>query len=328
MGNRPMIRFLRATGLACALVLSSASAIATAQPAPREWTAYAGFATSDLSTFSNDFQPRPLEINVGDTVTWKGGGFHNVVFGRDRVIPFGPTGDPNPDAAVPMGGPSFNGSGVASSGFLEPGAEFKLTFTAPGTYRYVCDIHQNMDGALVVKPVSEPVALTPAAAAGAALDHFFRLDFSGRAIPLILKESEVTTPDGERFHELAAGVGDGHLEISRFLPQSIVIRAGDWVTWANKDPETPHTVTFLPGGVLPDFSGPPPEGFSPFIPMGGNSYSGAEMINSGMLVNDPRFAALSAGESFSMTFTTPGTYQYLCVFHAEVGMFGTVSVLP
>jgi amicyanin len=81
---------------------------------------------------------------------------------------------------------------------------------------------------------------------------------------------------------LAAGAtraGTGHLveiEGFAFAPQTLTIRAGDTVTWTNLD-DVEHTAT---------------------------STSGA--FDSGLLAQ---------GESYTVTFTEPGTYDYLCTPH-------------
>ena len=37
---------------------------------------------------------------------------------------------------------------------------------------------------------------------------------------------------------------------------------------------------------------------------------------------------ISAGETYSQTFTAPGTYKYFCTHHEGMGMLGTVIVDP
>jgi plastocyanin len=39
-------------------------------------------------------------------------------------------------------------------------------------------------------------------------------------------------------------------------------------------------------------------------------------------------AGLPFGTTFSATFTAPGTYNYICALHDDLGMTGTVVVLP
>ena len=82
---------------------------------------------------------------------------------------------------------------------------------------------------------------------------------------------------GGTLHEARAG-GSTAVQIADFAfsPSTITITAGDTVTWTNADPVV-HTAT---------------------------STSGA--FDSG---------DLEQGESYSLTFTTPGTYDYLCTPH-------------
>jgi len=73
----------------------------------------------------------------------------------------------------------------------------------------------------------------------------------------------------------------------RFTPAEVTVKAGTTIRWTNKG-YVPHTVNFTDGGV-----------------------------NSGVLNN---------GNQFTYTFTTPGTYPYLC--HIHPFMHGTVVVTP
>lgn len=85
---------------------------------------------------------------------------------------------------------------------------------------------------------------------------------------------------GGTVHEARAG-GSTAVEIAdfAFAPSTLTITAGDTVTWTNADPVV-HTAT---------------------------STSGA--FDSG---------DLEQGESYSLTFTTPGTYDYLCTPHPSM----------
>jgi plastocyanin len=69
-----------------------------------------------------------------------------------------------------------------------------------------------------------------------------------------------------------------------FSPQTVTVKAGTTVTWSNHD-DTPHTVVS-------------PQKF--------------------------KSKALDSDDSFSFTFTTPGTYQYFCSLHPH--MTGTIVV--
>src|SRR5581483_1380489 len=77
-----------------------------------------------------------------------------------------------------------------------------------------------------------------------------------------------------------------------FMPATITVAPGTTITWTNED-TAPHTAT----------SGAP-----------GATDAGAA-FDSGRL---------DQGQSYSFTFTTPGTYDYFCTFHPF--MLGTVVV--
>jgi plastocyanin len=82
----------------------------------------AGAKDVDIVDFS--FQPSMVFVHPGDTVDWynQGGANHTV------------TSD----------------SGAFDSGVLSPGGEYSETFDTPGTYKYHCEIHENMHGTILV----------------------------------------------------------------------------------------------------------------------------------------------------------------------------------
>ena len=83
----------------------------------------------------------------------------------------------------------------------------------------------------------------------------------------------------------AVGVTQVQIVNFAYTPANIQVKSGTTVTWTNQD-TAPHTVTFKNG-----------------------------MKDSGVL---------QQGQSFSYTFTTPGTYQYYCTVHPY--MVATVTV--
>ena len=72
-----------------------------------------------------------------------------------------------------------------------------------------------------------------------------------------------------------------------FVPARLTVKAGTTVTWRNED-DIPHTVT-----------------------------SAARLFKS---------KALDTDDSFSFTFTDPGTYEYFCSLHPR--MTATIVVEP
>jgi plastocyanin len=71
-----------------------------------------------------------------------------------------------------------------------------------------------------------------------------------------------------------------------FLPRTLTVKAGTTVTWSNKD-DTAHGIA-----------------------SSNNAFA--------------RSKALNPNDSYSFTFTTPGTYQYFCYIHPQ--MTGTIVV--
>lgn len=98
--------------------------------------------------------------------------------------------------------------------------------------------------------------------------------------------------------------GDVSMGFETFNPTIVYVRVGQTVRWRNTAVIT-HTVTDDPklaatagDAVLP---------------------AGASAFNSG---------DIAAGEVYSFTFQTPGTYKYFCMHHEGMGMVGTIIVQP
>jgi plastocyanin len=114
--------------------------------------------------------------------------------------------------------------------------------------------------------------------------------------------------------------------MNAFFPKALTVSQGDTVNWTFQGF---HTVTFPAGQPpLPLFT-PNPDGslsggaaLFPFPPgppaMGARPYDGSSMVSSGTPQGED--------DIFSLTFTTPGVYDYLCLIHP--GQVGMVTVLP
>jgi amicyanin len=81
-------------------------------------------ATHEVDIADFAFSPAELTITVGDTVTWTN---------RDPMI----------HTATSV-------NGAFDSGDLDQGESYSLTFTAAGTYDYLCTPHPSMTGRIVV----------------------------------------------------------------------------------------------------------------------------------------------------------------------------------
>ncbi len=147
----------------------SAATATTAGAATWEVTSGLG----DDGATVNLFLPGTIHAYVGDTVRWHVEGIielHTITFGPAAtmqqlaahvLVPVPQKAGPplltlNAQLAAPSGGPSYDGMGFHNSGLLFPTpgqiVTYKLTFTAPGTYHYICLIHRGMDGYIHVLP--------------------------------------------------------------------------------------------------------------------------------------------------------------------------------
>jgi len=313
----------------------------TAQPAPATWRVSAGAETPDHAIQLQDYFPRTITINAGDTVTWTKNTTlpHTVHFlsGAKSLRVALPQEDGkvllNPLVWNPQGGQTYDGAGIAASGFLgeEKGLQYKLTFTKPGTYKYECAIHPGMSGTVVVLGPGDKVPATQteydAAAAGQvaqSLDLGKRLLASGT--PSVGK-----TARGTEYGIFLKGSSPARISLMRFGPRTITIKVGDTVRWETRDLFDPHTVTFAGSDVVPSWeiyvpqSQGPPKAYlnlKAAAPAGGSIHEGNGFYGSG------RLAPLAAPgpRSYSLTFTKPGTYTYWCAVHVPQGMQGTVVV--
>jgi plastocyanin len=148
---------------------------------------------------------------------------------------------------------------------------------------------------------------------------------------------------------VTAGVGEidstpGGVQTSslvRFVSGKIVVHVGDTVEWGNHDPEEPHTITFGPDPAGDPF---PPSANVTVDADGGlhaTLTSPSDTVHSGFIeqalpdqpglpVNSNPDNAIGApfnATYFRVTFMGPGTYNYHCVLHDNLGMVGQVVVV-
>jgi LPXTG-motif cell wall-anchored protein len=308
------------------------------------------------------FYPATITINAGDTVTWKhnsGPEPHTTTFlagepRPDEIIPEGPppAGAPptligNPKVFFPAGGTTYDGTAFTGSGVMAdilPGPkEYKLTFPKEGTYEYICNLHafQLPDGTLVgmkgTVVVQAAGAAAPKTTAQVNADATAQIEADRQAaatkqpqITSMVKPS-VQQANGSMTHYVNVGYFDEmtSMEYQRFWPKEININQGDTVEWSMPTGGF-HTVTF---GEEPDIfiiqpqtSGPPKVMLNPlFFPAGSNTHTGTGYYNSGPLAgpDDPPDAG---PKSYSLTFSQPGRYEYICIPHYTQGMDATVIV--
>jgi plastocyanin len=279
----------------------------------------------DAGIAVNVFSPDTVAVNVGDTVTWTNpySEPHSVAFVTGSGAIGDPEGAQNAGAAA-----SFDGSETFSSGlfagsgmFAAGGNTFSVTFEQKGQFTFFCTIHPGMEVTVTVvdgftppvdadriqQRVNDGIALGLAAADAIVVP-------GPKAAAGGTQEWTVPTPPALPYE-------GGGVDVLRYTPVELNIGAGDTVTWDNNS-FTPHTVTFIPG--------PPPADFSPFVADGVTSnYSQGQFLNSGLIANPALSGAIGVpvvGDTFSLTFDTPGTYQYICALHADSGMVGVIHV--
>jgi len=308
------------------------SALSAEAAGPVTWNATVGYSSRDQAIQSNFYFPNNITIDKGDRVTWslKSGEFFTITFLTGTPPPpfviNGPNGpELNPAALDPAGGSSYNGTVFTNSGLIAaPGQTYTLTFNSVGTYNYNCLVHTPMTGSVKVQPAGTPYPHSQTyynaqatAAEVASIGQGYALEALGLANALSLGVGHVTAGIG-KFYSM------GSIGVVRFLPQVAVVRANQTVTWNNRDPEFPHTITFnldFPNPLASFFpSKSVIEG-----PNGGSATmsSTSQPLNSGVIVKNGPF-----GTQFSVEFTTPSTNAYHCELHDQLGMTGVVVVLP
>ncbi len=298
---------------------SGGSSTLDQQPKEQSWQIQAGASSSDQAFQGLNYYPAStLTIDSGDTVTW------TFPTGEPHTVSLFPPGQALPSPADPAnsnpaGGTTFDGSTFTSSGFKLLGGTYALRFTKPGTYKVYCLIHQpEMVMTIVVQaafaPYPHPQSYYDSAAATARTADLAAANASLAGFPYAAGSLH-----------LGAGISPGtpagpssKSTVLRFLStsdvtnQTTTVAAGSTVVWTNLSNNAPHTVTFAPvGATFPTLN--------PFAPAsGGNVYNGTTLVNSGPLF---------PGQSVSITFPTPGTYVYHCIFHDDTeNMISTLVV--
>jgi plastocyanin len=320
-----------------ALVAGGATSVASAT----EWTASAGAQSPDQGRQALAFLSNEFWIHAGDSITWtfRTGEIHTVTFlkpGQIRPSLNSPAGifigcpNSTPD------GSSFDGSACVTSAPSTTGQTYTVNFPTAGNFKLVCLVHLRMTGAIHV--------IVPSAT----LPH--HQDFYDQQAELAQGEllSGASGPDGgdgpedERFstHEVIAGVsvivanggGSETAAVMRFLGATTTVHVGDTVEWTNLSTPVFHTITF---GTEPASLTPPSPGVT-LDPDGVRHAvlsSTSDSVNSGFL-GAPGQETPGQPEGpldftrFRVTFTAPGTFNYICGLHDTLGMTGTVIVRP
>ncbi len=269
----------------------------------------------------NIFLPSTATVKTGDTIHW------TAPWKEPHTVTFGNPGANDPTApSTPAGtAATYDGTGYVSSGFIgtdfvfgPPGTppspdSFDLTFTKAGTYDFFCAIHPLMTGKITV--VDSGTVSTQAeldAAAKAASDPALA---GLKAIGATLSGQPVavsTKPGGGNEYTVVVSGANADGDVNQFFPPAVNIKEGDSILWKNTT-QTPHTVTFNPQLFQGDPTNAPKS--AP------DSFDGTGLADSGTIGD-----GWIAGQTFQLSFSKAGTYNYICLLHASQGMAGVVNV--
>jgi plastocyanin len=289
-----------------------------AESTPTQWKITIGAQTSNMAVQVSTYFPKDVTIDAGDSVTWTSATAepHTVTF-------LAPGQTPSQDPfSPPAGGNASSGDGYFNSGPLmgvpAPGfmPSYTLRFTRPGTYTYICLFHPFMTGTVHVQAAVMPYPESQAAYDRASKQLEQRFLGEGEALRGTALALAVSDPSHAA---VAAGAGNGTATVMRFLPDRLVVPVGTTVTWTNRDPMEPHTVTF----------GPEPEGpNADFTPVGLDGPAHATISTTDQQVSSGAFGGMVSPPTFKATFAAPGKYPYICMLHDMMGMVGTIIVGP
>ena len=318
--------------------------------AQQNWNATIGGQSKDMSKQAAAFLPSEIWIHAGDSITWtfNSGDIHTVTFLTvGQIYPFDDTQGCPP--ITPSGSP-FDGSSCVSSAPLVLGQTYQVIFPKAGNYEIVCLVHGQMFGVIHVLDPTLPLPY----------DQAFYDEQAKQQLKALFEDADLHQRHAEHQHSMGgmfsasvsshtqsvtAGLGEiaatpgGQQSFSlvRFINGTVTIHAGDTVEWTNPDPEIGHTMTF---GTVPQDLIDPSCSPNCVVSIDPDGAPHATITSTRQNVHSGLIAALLEDEPgvpqgpvwpptrFRVTFTTPGTYPYVCAFHDNLGMQGTVIVVP
>jgi plastocyanin len=311
--------------LAITALLSSPSLAST----PATWHVQAGsigFDGSGPSGGGNRFYPSAVAIHAGDSLAFGLVGPHTITFNRPPAPLFAIFAPIN---STPTAGTISSPFAPVNSGFVggPPGEAYTLTFAptlSPGRYTIICGLHIGMTETVDILSPSTALPKTDAQYTALAQQQVAR-DLATQAAIAARATENFNDEDGNP--SVLVGAGNSRVSNLRFYPAAVTIHVGQTVTFLKtQDPTEPHTVTF---GREPD------DQFAQLMPFGGSRYSGGD-ARSGIMTTAAQFAYFQLARTplpvaltkYRLTFTSAGTFTYICSLHDQIGMRGVVHVIP
>jgi plastocyanin len=321
---RKILLALPALAVAIGAVATSPGTAAFA--APVSLTVTAGDGEPGYAV--NTFLPSSVYIYAGDTLTWEWDWPepHSITFGEI-------TGNPEPPSHPDVAVVDYDGTGFVNSGILFPGpdpASFAVKFTDEGVFDYYCIIHPFMTGKVYVQGPGVGVQDTQVAldARGAVEYNDNIAALKAAAAQAAAKPVAVSSKaGGGREYTLQVSsnndvpVGD----VMQFFPASLNVGLNDSVKFVS-NVHTPHNIAFIPPGI--DLSGPPPPELADWDPFesGVNYTVGVKLDNTKFVASPIIGHEWPDGLTATFAFAKTGTYNYVCILHAEQAMAGTINV--
>ena len=238
--------------------------------------------TNGGSDSANEFNAASVTISLGDTVMFaRFNGFHNVLSGE-----------------VPAGAGTF-----ASATPIVAGAPFLFTPTAPGTYTYYCDVHEDPDVATLAN-------IDASIAAGAMVGKVVVTGAAATATPTpdTPTPSTPTTPataTATTTATVTAPATSTATTTTTPTPGGTTVQVGQRPAGTAGAQFNPASVTINPGGTVnfARFAGSH-NVISVVVPAGAAAFA-----------SGPVGSIMAAGELFPVTLTVSGTYTYYCEIH-------------
>jgi plastocyanin len=296
-----------------------------------DWHATVGAQDQNKGRQVVAFLPNEFWIHAGDRVEW------TVKADEIHTITFLTTGQIRPpfDLGCPglsVGTEIVDGTKCVSTPPMVSGQSFTVEFPSVGNFKLVCLVHPDMTGVVHVLDTSAKLPHS---------QEFYDEQAADQARELLADLTEMEGHHHAASHNhvvvgtgktLATGGGHNAISLMRFVRPEVVIHAGATVEWANDDPSMPHTITFGTEPVNPI----PPSG-NVSIDADGALHatisSTSDSVHSGFIVSAAQDEIGSpqtplGPTRFRITFTHPGVYPYICALHDDLGMKGTIIVLP
>lgn len=322
----------------CRLALAAAiTGACGALPARAEvWRGTVGAQSSDLAKQALAFLPNEFWIHVGDSIQW------NFNATEIHTITFLHTGQPRPPFAVGCpgttgSGSQFTGANCVNSGTQSGGASYSVTFPSTGNFKLVCLVHSRMTGTIHVLPVTDVLPHDQDYYDQQA-DRLQRNVLSSAAQISGEGSSSGAGEDGQGRVTAGGAINVGNAggqqtaTVFRFFGETAIVHVGDTVEWTNPGPPVAHTITFgtEPANVIPPSPGLTTDADGALHAVIGSV--GAN-VHSGLLFS-PNQEAVGVAQTppdtvrFRVTFTAPGTFNYICALHDFLGMTGRIIVMP